>query len=98
VVPYLQGLVSAMTRRSADPATFTRGRDFVQFAERAGCRTRQNGSHVIATAANGRICVIPCHNGDLPTGTRRSILRMFARMGLLAAALASVAAMWTWLA
>ena len=75
-----------MTRRSADPATFTRGRDFVQFAERAGCKTRQNGSHVIATARNGQICVIPCHNGDLPTGTRRSILRMFARMGLLALA------------
>jgi hypothetical protein len=41
---------------------------------------------------------VPVHHGDLPTGTRRSILRMFARMGLLAAALASVAAMWTWLA
>ena len=81
-----------MTRRNADPATFTRGRDFVQFAERAGCKTRQNGSHVIATARNGQICVIPCHNGDLPTGTRRSILRMFVRMGLLAGVAAALLA------
>jgi predicted RNA binding protein YcfA (HicA-like mRNA interferase family) len=87
-----------MTRRSADPATFTRGREFVAYAEQRGCKLRQNGSHVIATARNGQICVVPVHHGDLPTGTRRSILRMFARMGLLAAALASVAAMWTWLA
>ena len=79
-----------MTRRNADPATFTRGRDFVQFAERGGCKLRQNGSHVIATAGNGQICVIPVHNGTLPTGTRRSILRMFARMGLLAATLAAM--------
>lgn len=79
-----------MTRRNADPATFTRARDFVQFAERAGCRTRQSGSHVIATARNGQIVVIPVHSGDLPVGTRRSILRMFARMGLLAAAVAGL--------
>ena len=76
-----------MTRRSDDPATFTRGREFVAYVERAGCRTRQNGSHVIATGRNGQIVVIPCHNGDLPTGTRRSILRMLARMGLTVTAL-----------
>jgi predicted RNA binding protein YcfA (HicA-like mRNA interferase family) len=87
-----------VTRRAADPATLRTGRELVAYAERAGCTTRQRGSHVIATARNGQICVIPMHSGELPTGTRRSILRMFARMGLLAAALASVAAMWTWLA
>jgi predicted RNA binding protein YcfA (HicA-like mRNA interferase family) len=75
-----------VSRRAADPATLKTGRELLAYAERAGCTTRQRGSHVIATARNGQICVIPLHSGELPTGTRRSILRMFARMGLLATA------------
>jgi predicted RNA binding protein YcfA (HicA-like mRNA interferase family) len=79
-----------MTRRSADPATLKTARELITFVERQGCELRQSGSHVIATAANGQSCVIPVHHGQLPTGTRRSILRMFARMGLLAAAVGAV--------
>jgi predicted RNA binding protein YcfA (HicA-like mRNA interferase family) len=77
--------------RSNDPATLRTGRELLAYAERGGCRVRQHGSHAIATAPNGQICVIPMHSGDLPTGTRKSILRMLARMGLLAAACAAVA-------
>ena len=82
-----------MTRRNADPATFTRDREFLGFAERAGCKVRQNGtSHAIVTAPNGHIGVIPCGHGEIPKGTRKSILRMFARMGLLALAAAALLA------
>ena len=84
-----------MTRRNADPATFTRDREFLSFAERGGCKVRQTGSsHVIVTAPNGHIGVIPCGHGEIPKGTRRSILRMFARMGLLAALVVAVLAAW----
>lgn len=76
-----------MSRRNEDPERLRTGREFIAYAERRGCTVR-HGRHAYVTAPNGRGCPIPTHPGDLPTGTRRSILKMFAHMGLLALVLA----------
>lgn len=52
---------------------------------------RQNGSHVILTARNGRIVSIPNHTGDLARGTERSILKMMKLAGFLTAIVLALA-------
>jgi hypothetical protein len=44
---------------------------------------RQSGSHrIYRNPDNGQSVPIPQHNGNLPTGTRRSIIKMLAAIGL----------------
>jgi predicted RNA binding protein YcfA (HicA-like mRNA interferase family) len=66
------------------------GRDFVNYVENhpAAHDIRQSGSHFMAKGPRPGLVVIPVHNGDLPPGTRRSILRMLALIGLAAVPLA----------
>lgn len=59
---------------------------------RLPCDERQTGSHRIYRV-NGTSIPIPQHNGDIPVGTRRSIVRMLIRAGLLAAMIIVVAAL-----
>ncbi len=73
-----------MSRRNRDPEQMRHGEEFQAYAERNGC-VRRNGRHPYFTAPNGKGCPIP--NGELPIGTRRSILRMFAHMGITRVAL-----------
>lgn len=39
-------------------------------------RARQTGSHLVMTANERGIVVVPIHTGTLPRGTLRSIIRM----------------------
>jgi len=47
------------------------------------------GSHIKARNAKG-FAVIPNHPGDLPTGTRRAIIKSFAAMGVAILALLAI--------
>lgn len=67
-----------------DPRRFKKGREFIDYAVKEGCELRQ-GNHPFVRASNGVGCPIPNHPGDLPTGTRRSILRSFVAMGIFVA-------------
>lgn len=60
------------------------GDDFRKYVENhPNCKeTRQNGSHFIAKGKAPGIVVIPVHSQDLPTGTRRSIIKMLKGIGL----------------
>lgn len=60
------------------------GRDFARYVEHNpdARDLRQNGSHLCCKGPKPGTAVIPVHNGDLPTGTRRSILKMLAAIGL----------------
>ena len=55
------------------PLTFA---EAVRLAEERGFSFRRaKGSHRIYRDAKGRRVVIPFHNGDMPTGTARAVLR-----------------------
>lgn len=57
-------------------------REFIAYAQRHGCEVvRGKGSHVKARNDKG-FAVIPDHPGDLPTGTRRAIIKAFMAMGI----------------
>jgi predicted RNA binding protein YcfA (HicA-like mRNA interferase family) len=59
------------------------GKDFVRYAERhGGYVDHQTGSHAIVKGPSGGICPVPMHAKEIPTGTRHSILKMFAAIGL----------------
>lgn len=59
------------------------GKDFIGYAETHGGHVdRQVGSHAVVKSPSGGICPVPVHNGDLPTGTRRSIVKLFMAIGL----------------
>ena len=59
------------------------GKDFIGYAEgHGGYVDRQVGSHAVVKSPSGGICPVPVHNGDLPTGTRRSIIKLFTAIGL----------------
>ena len=63
-------------------------REFVAWAKRHGCDIRYSkGSHVQARK-NGITATIPNHPGDLATGTRRAIIKMFVAMGIAVLVLA----------
>ena len=59
------------------------GRDFIGYAEhRGGYVDRQCGSHAIVKAPSGGTCPVPVHPGEIPTGTRYSIIKRFITIGL----------------
>jgi predicted RNA binding protein YcfA (HicA-like mRNA interferase family) len=58
-------------------------RDFVGHAEHhGGYVDHQTGSHMIVKGPSGGICPVPVRHGEYPTGTRRSIKKMFIAIGL----------------
>lgn len=69
------------------------GKDFVKYAEchenyRGG---RQKGSHRIVKGIKPGIAVIPVHsNKDLPTGTRKSVVKMLISIGITLIILACI--------
>jgi predicted RNA binding protein YcfA (HicA-like mRNA interferase family) len=65
-------------------------REFIAYARRHDCEIiRGKGSHVKARNDKGFV-VIPDHSGDLPTGTRRAIIKVFAAMGIAILALLAI--------
>lgn len=45
---------------------------------------RITGSHLIVRSASGQSACVPAgHHGDLPTGTRRSVVKQLAAIGLV---------------
>jgi hypothetical protein len=70
-----------MSKRD-DPTRFESGSEFVNYAERHGCKIRRGG-HDIAIVPGGGSVPIPRHN-HIPMGTRKSILRRFVELGIWA--------------
>jgi predicted RNA binding protein YcfA (HicA-like mRNA interferase family) len=74
-------------------ARLRKSREFIDYAKRNDCEIiRGKGSHVKARNDKG-FAIIPDHPGDLPTGTRRAIIKSFVAMGIavfVAIAIASV--------
>jgi predicted RNA binding protein YcfA (HicA-like mRNA interferase family) len=62
------------------------GPDCLSYATHNGGEVvRQAGSHAIVKGSTGGICVIPIHNGDLPLGTKRSIMKQLVSIGIMIA-------------
>jgi predicted RNA binding protein YcfA (HicA-like mRNA interferase family) len=58
--------------------------ELVAYAQsHGGAVVRQSGSHAIVQGPGGGTCPVPMHRGDLPTGTRCSILKRFRTIGLV---------------
>jgi predicted RNA binding protein YcfA (HicA-like mRNA interferase family) len=61
-----------------------KGKEFIGYAERhGGYVDRQSGSHAIVKGPTGGTCPVPVHPGEIPTGTRRSIMKRFQMIGIL---------------
>lgn len=59
------------------------GKDLIHYAEHhGGYVDRQSGSHVIVKGPTGATCPVPNHPGDMPTGTRHSIVKRFLLIGI----------------
>lgn len=59
------------------------GKDFIKYAEKKGAIVKPaKGSHQKIKNARGT-CIVPAHNKDLPTGTRKAIFKMFMQMGIV---------------
>lgn len=70
-----------MARRTLDRATTYR-EVAAHFDHHASLQaTRQSGSHRVYTGPTG-VVIVPCHSGDVPRGTLRSIMRMALLAGL----------------
>lgn len=62
------------------------GPDCLSYATHNGGElVRQTGSHAIVKGGNGGIAVIPMHNGDLPLGTKKSIVKQLMSIGVMIA-------------
>jgi predicted RNA binding protein YcfA (HicA-like mRNA interferase family) len=61
------------------------GDDFISYSARqSGVKIKYGGRHPKVVGPHGGICPIPAHgNGDLPEGTRRSIIRMLRLIGIV---------------
>ncbi len=64
------------------------GRDFAHYVEHhpQAREIRQSGSHLCVKGPKPGTAVIPVHNGDLPSGTRGSVVRMLTLIGLVTVA------------
>lgn len=58
------------------------GKDFIDYAARRGAEVHNGGRHIKIIGPNGGSCPVPNHPGDLPVGTRHSIIKMLALIGL----------------
>jgi predicted RNA binding protein YcfA (HicA-like mRNA interferase family) len=59
-------------------------REIVSYSECHGGYIKEGGSHTKIVGPTGGICPVPRHNGDLPSGTLRSIIRMLKLIGIIA--------------
>ena len=57
-------------------------RDFESWGLFKGGRLKTGGRHVKIVGPSGGIVPLPKHSGDLPKGTRWSIIKMFKAVGL----------------
>lgn len=69
------------------------GEDFLSFASKRGAEVVQGGRHAKVVTERG-VVAVPRHKGDLPTGTRRSILKSFLQLGLVMMFLLCVVSMY----
>ena len=59
------------------------GKDFVGYAEKRGAEIRNGkGSHAKVVNKKG-MAIVPRHNKDLATGTRRAVIKAFLAMGIV---------------
>lgn len=56
--------------------------DFVAYAKKRGGRVVNGGRHTKVYGPTGGMSPVPHHKGDLPKGTRHSIIKMFVAIGL----------------
>lgn len=70
-----------MARRTLDRSTTYREVTAHFDHHPALVESRQSGSHRTYTGPTGSV-VVPCHSGDVPRGTLRSIVRMAVMAGL----------------
>jgi predicted RNA binding protein YcfA (HicA-like mRNA interferase family) len=59
--------------------------DFVRYSKQQGASIAEGGSHTKIVGPTGGKVPIPRHRGDLPEGTRRSIIRMLKMIGVASA-------------
>lgn len=65
--------------------------EFVRAVERQGGRVDNGGRHYKVRGPEGNGCVpVPRHPGDLPTGTRCSIIKALVSLGFMVLAIACV--------
>lgn len=70
-------------------------KDFVSVVMRQGGCVEEGARHTIVRGPNGKGRVaIPRHRGDLPTGTRRAIIRELLALGFVVWACACVIAVY----
>lgn len=61
-----------------------KGKEFIGYAERhGGYVDRHSGGHAIVKGPTGATCPVPVHPGEIPTGTRQSIIKRFRVIGIL---------------
>jgi len=60
------------------------GRDFAQYVGKhpAAHDIRQSGSHMCVKGSRPGTAVFPVHDGDMPGGTRKSVIKMLLLIGL----------------
>lgn len=57
-------------------------KDVFTYAEQHGGCIEYGGRHAKVRGPGGGIVAVPCHPGDLKTGTLRSIIKMLVAVGL----------------
>lgn len=58
------------------------GKEFIDYAAHAGAQVYGGGCHMQVEVPGKGKCAVPNHPGDLATGTRFSIIKMFRKLGL----------------
>jgi len=58
------------------------GRHYINAAEKAGMKSRQNGSHVVITAKDGHTMTIPAHR-ELRNGTESKVIKWLLKYGVI---------------
>jgi len=60
------------------------GKDFARYVEHhpAAHDIRQSGSHECVKGPKPGTAVFPVHDGDMPNGTRKSVIKMLILIGL----------------
>lgn len=80
-----------MSRKSVDDCRTQR--DFVSVARQQGYRVENGGRHT-CVVADGRRVPLGHANGEIPTGTRRAIIRALKAVGMTALVLGALYVMW----
>lgn len=65
--------------------------DFVSYGKKHGGRVEPGSRHSKVYGPNGGMAPVPHHKGDLATGTRFAIIKMFIAIGLGCLAIIAIA-------